>query len=302
MSQNDNLNSQASASGNLATNALLANLKLSTWSNRKLDKKLSRDLENNNQATTGAASVSKHLVARSHASYKAVLYAAGKIRTYHYQNTLPWLDRGARILPAPHYMNYVTEMRALIHEFETKVTDFVTDYPQIVANAPAFLGALYNPNDFPPVAKLQSCFYAVLDFIPLQDSGDIRCNLGNAIAIEEIKSQAETRARQALADCTHDLASRLLNQVQKIAEYGKRDKAKLPKQTMDNLQELLSLVPSLNFTGSPEIQAMCDRIARELSDTGQAPQDAAKKAEAIYDDLSAFMGTLSPSQKESECD
>lgn len=281
---------QTTSTGNIAQNALLANLKVTTWTARKFDKAISTALNTQYNATRDVSRVTKKLVPDSFKSYDLVVKTAGHLRTYHYKHTTPWIDRGARILPAANYLTYTAEMSKLKSAFDNAVVEFVKDYPQLLQDAPTLMGNLYRASDFPSTNSIARLFAVELVFIPFADVQDIRCNLGNAVAIAELQQQTEDRFREALNAATNDLASRLSNQVAKIAEYGKRGKDRLPKQTIEGLRELCALIPSLNLTGDQNLQGFVDRAMQELDRPDQTPEDAADKAQHIVDDLAAFMG------------
>ncbi|GIW55381.1 MAG: hypothetical protein KatS3mg082_1785 [Nitrospiraceae bacterium] len=77
-----------------------------------------------------------------------------------------------------------------------------------------------------------------------------------------------------------DLWRRLLEAVQRVVERLSAEEPRFRDTMVENLRELVDLVPRLNLTNDPRLEAMRQEIAQHLS--GHAPEalrvDAAKRA------------------------
>ena len=98
---------------------MLATVSIRQWSAKKADKKATKDVHERNNARSDAGSYRKALVAK--AAIEEIQSIAGEARQVHYELTSPWLDNGARILPAYYSENYVSllpgEERSITIEF-----------------------------------------------------------------------------------------------------------------------------------------------------------------------------------------
>ena len=82
----------------LSTRAMLSGLTIRQWTARKLDKRVTAEVAATHGTDSHVGRYNKSLVAKE--SLAAIVAAANAARALHYARTLPWLDDGARILPA----------------------------------------------------------------------------------------------------------------------------------------------------------------------------------------------------------
>jgi hypothetical protein len=76
----------------LSEKAMLVNLKISVWTARKFDPKVTQEIERSHNTRGDIGRFNKALVSLK--SVKKYQVIAGEIRTFHYANTLPWGDEG----------------------------------------------------------------------------------------------------------------------------------------------------------------------------------------------------------------
>ena len=131
----------------ISDRAMLARLSIRQWTARKLDKRITREVNRQYGAAANAGNYNKMLV--DSPLLAAVEKVRGQAREFHLQNTLPWLDNGARILPAKHFLEYSNVMRGLRERFEAAAAEFSANYSQFVDDARRSLGDLFDPEDYP---------------------------------------------------------------------------------------------------------------------------------------------------------
>ena len=98
--------------------AMLAAVHISIWTAVKHDRKISRDVANQNGAHQGAGRYNKQLL-RGAEKLDELRTLAGQVRQYFYKITLPWSDEGFRLLPSNLYFDLTARMR----EFEAQLLD-----------------------------------------------------------------------------------------------------------------------------------------------------------------------------------
>ena len=76
----------------LSQKAVLASIRISQWSARKVDKNATDEIHARNHAEPHAGRYNKLLIARE--GLQKVQHVAGEARTFHYGMTQPWLDDG----------------------------------------------------------------------------------------------------------------------------------------------------------------------------------------------------------------
>lgn len=290
---------------NISTRAMLAELTISQWSARRHDKAVSAEVAQQHDSDVAIGKFNKSLVANG--ALKPVQSAASELRTYHYTNTLPWSDSGPRILPAENYMAYTAGIRERRTAFERAVAAFLVDYDSHVEDARKRLGSLYRASDHPTRAQLERRFACESRFLPLPDADDFRVALGD-LEERRIRDQIEARMSETIAAAHRSLWQRchdaVAHMVERLNAYQRDDEGKVVATFRDslveNIRELVELLPRLNLTGDPELEAMRRRIERELAahDADELRQDetvridVARQAADILSAMAGYCGDL----------
>lgn len=277
--------------------ALLVWLRISTWSARKYDKKVSAEVNARHNASSDASRVNKLLLPGDASAYKALIAIAGAIRTQHYANTLAWSDEGWRLLPTANYANYTSWLRDRQREFSDALNEFSTDYPALRAQAARLLNGMYRDEDYPAVADIRSKFALAIEYAPVPAHGDIRVDLG-ADQIALIESGISDRLERATADAMRDAWTRLHDVVSKIAERLSQPEAIFRDSLISNAEQVCDVLQRLNVTNDPALENMRIRVRRELTrfspDTlRDVPSHRQQTADRAADILKAMQGLLS---------
>jgi len=284
----------------LASRAMLAGLHISTWGNRKFDRRVSEEVETQHEAEKGVGSYNKRLLAKD--ALKEIGGAVAEARDLFYKSTLPWTDAGLRILPSAMYFALVNDMRKCKARFERGVDALVKDYEQHVAEARKRLGKLFVEADYPPVVQLRARYSFEIAFSPLPAKEDFRADLP-AEVIADIRQDIESRTARAFEDAVKDLWNRLYEGVEHVRDRLKAfhidGEGKVHHPFRDSmflhLRELCDMLPRLNVTGDAKLESMRLRLVESLASATLDPQelrynpaerDAALKA---ADDLLASM-------------
>ena len=137
----------------LSSSALIVNLSLSVWTGRKLDKRVSEEVDQQNSTKTRAGNYHKNLLAGS-SKLTEITKIANAIRSWMYGVTQPWGDNGDRVLNMAHFMEFKDRLTDYEAQFSTAVNNFLNDYDTLVAAAAFQLGDLFNREDTPHVSTL----------------------------------------------------------------------------------------------------------------------------------------------------
>lgn len=281
----------------LTDKAMLARPRITLWSAKKHDAKVSAEVAQSHGTSTEAGRYNKHLLAGFDAPLKAVQKLANEARTFHYENTLAWADDGARILPAANFFDYSQRMGEFRERFETTVGNFCTEYPNLRENARRALNGLFNPDDYPDERDIARRFDFDVAILPMPDAQDFRVNLGDA-EVAAIRQEIEKRTEEATAGAMRDLWQRLYDCVTAM-----RDKLAVPDaifrdSLVGNLRDLCALLPKLNVTGDEKLQALADQAEHNLAahnpetlrESPAARATAAQDAARIAKLMESYMG------------
>ena len=282
--------------------AMLAKLRISRWAASKHDKKISADVAAQHGADVTMGRYSKRLVAKER--LETIAQIATRARHHHYENTLPWLDDGARILPAANYFDYMQQQNAFRAEFEQAVSAFEKEYPVVLDDARRSLNGLFNEADYPDPGQIASKFAMQVDVDPMPTAEDFRVALSedeNARIRESIQGRLDDAVQGAINDVWHRVHDTVAKMVERLRAYEVDGDGKVHNAFRDslvgNIRALSELLPKLNITNSNALEVMRQRLADELCsfDAPVLREDAtirneiAANAEAILADIKDLM-------------
>ena len=138
----------------IASSAVLIEVNISMWTARKLDKKVSREIDQTKGATEKAGNYNKNLLAGTK-QLDELSSLVGEIRNWNLKQTLPWSDTGTRLLPMSNFFNYKQQLTDYQDQFDRKVKQLIQDYPQLVSLAAFKLGELFKRDDYPPAEEIE---------------------------------------------------------------------------------------------------------------------------------------------------
>jgi len=274
---------------------MLVRLTISQWSARKFDRKVSDKVARDYGASSDAGRYSKVLIAEE--AIQAIAKAANEARTYHYENTLPWRDDGARILPAAQFERYSKSLREFRAKFDQAVSDFVPRYSDYVEAAKGRLNGMFEPSDYPQSHELADRYSFETTIDPIPDAPDFRVAL-QAEDAAAIQASIEARNRVALDAAMRDVWTRLHDTVSRVAERLTDPDAIFRDSLIENLTGLVKVLPALNLTSDPGLTRLADevqaKILRFAPDTLRAHKptraQVAEDASAILDAMKAYTG------------
>ena len=216
-----------SAGALLAARAMLAGLTISQWSARKTDKRATREVHTHHNAKDDSGTYRKALVAKS--ALEGIAAIASEARGTHYALTLPWLDSGARLLPAAKFLDYTNKMRDLRERFEIAAAEFSANYSQYVEDARRTLGDLFDVADYPEPAKIARAFDFGTRILPVPTSGDFRVDMAEG-QLANMRKQIEESTAEALAGAQRDAYERIAKavgaMVERLSAYQPGEKGK----------------------------------------------------------------------------
>ena len=246
----------------LSDRALLVQLNISQWSARKLDKKATREVTNNNGAALDAGNFNKKLLPLNDALAN-VHTMTGDIRREFHANTLPWGMEHTHMLPTPNYLHFMTTFRKRKADWELTVRKFLTDYPSLQVTAQRFLGNLYNPEDYPHVRDLRDKFNMDLVVMPVP-TNDFRVQIADE-ELAGIHADIQRRMQESSAMAMKEAWQRLYGQVKLMSERLGNLDGRLYDSLFDNTLELCSILPRLNFADDPQLETMRQEVEAKLA-------------------------------------
>jgi hypothetical protein len=254
----------------IASSAVLIDLNISVWTARKLDRNVSKEIDINKRTTTKAGNYNKHILAGSD-HLEAITKLSGEIREWHARQTLPWSDTGTRLLPMNNFFDYKTQLGLYEAEFQTRVNNFINEYPNIITVMAYRLGQLFDRSEYPDAHKIASKFNLKYTIMPVPEINDFRIDVEDAIREEmrtEYEKAYESRVEAAMQDAWSRLHGTLEHMVDRLSG---EDKKIFRNSLIENALELTSLLTKLNVTKDPKLEQA--RKALEQSLVGVTPDE-----------------------------
>jgi hypothetical protein len=220
----------------------------------------------NASAVRDASQTKKNLFAGT-SMRKDIDKFAARIRLYHNQHTLPWADKGQRLLPTKLFMEYKQTMDAHEHTFNMMCNNFFIMYPQLVQDASLSLGTMYKASDYPELEDVKGKFGFRRSVDPIPESGDFRLDVSNS-DLEDIKTQYESKFSERLADAMkapwERLHTTLTAMSEKLTDNGDDEKKRYHDSLLTNAQDLCGLLTKLNVTNDPKLEEARQDLERAL--------------------------------------
>lgn len=263
----------------IGSNAMLIDLNISVWTGRKMDKKVSEEVDASKGTKARAGNYHKKLMAGSD-KLENIQKIVTAVRSWNYQQTLPWSDGGSRLLPMKNFFNYKETLNNFENQFNQAVDEFITEYPQLVSGSAFTLGDLFDRGEYPTADSLKEKFRFKFVFSPVPDAGDFRIEVEDE-AKAELEAQYKSYYEQKLADAMADAWTRLhetLTHISERLDYTDENKKKFWDSTITNATELCSLLSNLNVTNDPKLEDARQKLEKALS--GIEPSDV-RESEAI---------------------
>jgi hypothetical protein len=250
----------------IGNNAMLVELNMSVWTARKMDRKVSEEVDAANNTKARAGNYHKKLLAGS-AKLDSIQRIATAVRTWHYTNTLPWSDNGARLLPMRNFFEYKNTLNDFETQFNAAVKEFLIEYPTLVSSAAFTLGTLFDRDEYPDVDMVEGKFRFKYTFTPVPDAGDFRVDVEESTK-KELQQQYEDYYKNKLQDAMKDAWDRLHSTLSHISErldYTDDNKKKFWDSMFSNAVDLCELLTKLNVTNDPALERARQDMERALS-------------------------------------
>jgi hypothetical protein len=227
--------------------------------------------------------------------------------TYHRNNTLPYMDKGPRILPVANYEEYTREMRSRFARVESEAQSILPQWDTLVTRDIAYRSQ--NPtkpqrasvSDYPTAEEFSDKLGFDMRFMPLPDSRHFLFDIDEADmkALDESVAMAERIARD---DAVKRMLTPLSHLVEKLNKPIDSEGSIFRDSAVENIIEGIEQARKLCLDESPEIQNMIkelnDQVSKYAVNTDwlrQSPpirEQAAKQLSDIASKMGAFMGAF----------
>jgi len=276
----------------ISASAVLVELNISVWPASKIDREITDKVNSDAGAVRGASQTKKNLFAGT-SLRKDISDFAARVRLYHNKHTLPWADKGERMLPTALFMDYKQTMNGFEQTFNMMCNNFYIEYPRLVAEAPTALQGLYKAEDYPELTDVRLKFGFRRTVKPVPEAGDFRLDIP-AYDLEEMRSEFMSQQDRKLAEAMREPWERLHKTLVAMSEKltdveGDDGKKRYHDTLLTNPLELCSLLTKLNITNDPKLEearrqvevAMLNADMESIKEDADTRSELKSKVDAI---------------------
>jgi hypothetical protein len=276
----------------ISASAVLVELNISVWPASKIDREITDKVNSDAGAVRGASQTKKNLFAGT-SLRKDISDFAARVRLYHNKHTLPWADKGERMLPTALFMDYKQTMNGFEQTFNMMCNNFYIEYPRLVAEAPTALQGLYKAEDYPELTDVRLKFGFRRTVKPVPEAGDFRLDIP-AYDLEEMRaefmSQQDRKLAEAMREPWERLHKTLVAMSEKLTDVeGDDGKKRYHDTLLTNPLELCALLTKLNITNDPKLEearrqvevAMLNADMESIKEDADTRSELKSKVDAI---------------------
>lgn len=234
---------------------------------------------------------------------RQILSAISEAYSYHKEHTVPYIDKGPRILPNAVYMEYTTEMRNRIQQTDALLAKHMPNYDQYVQMDIQYRSRGPNSTakveDYPTADEFQARIGVDLRFMPLPDQKHFLFDLSDEDVANFSQAMMDAE-RMARNDALTRMLEPLQHLVEKLNKPIKSDGSVFRDSAIENIIEGVDVARKLLIDPSPEVQSVMETLNQAISKYAnnsewlrESPivrEQAAKQLDDIAKQMGAFMG------------
>ena len=221
-----------------------------------------------------------------------------EVRKYFKEKTMTY-GRSLGIIPAKNYFNFLQDIGNFRLEFNTEKENIIRNIEEVIANARAANGDLFDRNNYPSIAELEANIYFSIEANPVPATNDYD-KLADLTPeeIELLKKEAVLSNQSKLESAMQDLFGRLMKGLIHAAERLKDDdngEMQIFRDSLiGNIGKAVEAAETLNIEDNDQLQQFTDKIkdvfdglsAQELRTNSQLRKETAAKAADIAQKMS----------------
>lgn len=253
----------------ISTSSMLVDLSIRSWTGTKIDRTTTMMVDAVNSTTTNAGKYQKNLFAGTKDLHDINKFDS-RIRAWNISQTLPWSDKGQRLLPASKFFDYKQALSNYEAMRKQMITKFLGNYDDLITQASQALGSLFMLDDYPDQMQVAKQFEFKYSFLPVPVAGDFRVDVGNDAIAElhnQFNSSVNDRVRTAMADVTWRLEDCLRRMSERLTDDDNDTEAKkkIFRDTLvTNAQELVLDLKHLNITNDPKLESARVQLSKAV--------------------------------------
>lgn len=248
----------------LKDNAVLVRLNIRKWTGEMLDRRITEEVAEANEAQSGmsAGRYTKKLVSKER--IKRVANVDGSIRTIHAQETLPWMQDGVALLPIKNWHRYMEKMNEKRREWEDAVQEFLDGLAEEKMLAKLRLGKMYREEEFPTASALRGRFVFSVQVFPVPDSSHFVGALLSPQDMAEAQESLEQAVKDATQEAVREMWERACRPITRMIDRLSGPERIFRDSLVENVAEMVDAIQRMNITNDPKLKEMAEQMQTRL--------------------------------------
>lgn len=229
-------------------------------------------------------------------SFAALAAWEANTRAEHRRRSVPFSDNGPRLIAAGGVLAYKQVMDDALDVGKALWADFLVRYDVAVQDARALRGDRFDVNDYPTVQELQNRFVLQFRILPMPSVGNLPQAIAAMVA-RDSQAAIDDAVSEAKRYVFKQLRIPVAHMVEKLLGYTGTRTGSFHGSLVDNILEIIDLLPSLNIDGDATIEAMglamraalTTYTAEDLRSDDNVRADVAQQAQDILAAIDSFI-------------
>lgn len=249
----------------------------------------------------GTAAAEDAMQAKSAGKYTKNLYPKHLIdpiiqvenaaRQFVQARTRMWM-KGVNLMPTSRYMEVAEQLGKYELQFNQTVTAFMNNFANVLSEARETQGLMFDPAAYPDLTELRNEFSFKVRFMPFAEVGEF-AQLDGISEDDKRQLQAEMAKQYdaAFAESHKELYTKLFKAVQRIVTQTSKEKGRIYDTLTGDLEELIDILPDLNFMGDQTLDGLLDEC-RNIAIDPQVLRTSPEARERVSEDAAAILNKM----------
>lgn len=271
-------------------------LEASGWGGSRTDAEASREVEQNNGATTGSVRAVKQLMVTAKGEIDLVRSHQRALRQYLDQVSVPF-GRGARLVPTSKILDILGELGRRREAMRAAVAVLASVWDERVKTSLDALGGLADPTLYPRAEDVSALFDVKVSCAPLPEGRDysrlaLPVDAAQALAerMEREQVTAVDSMRKEIANRTKDAVIRVKGILQKKLDGAR---TRLHDSAMEEIAIVTMLLKEIDFDGSlsaiiSELEGITKKPIDDIRDKKHVQEEVRVKFDELEQQLNGM--------------
>lgn len=179
--------------------------------------------------------------------------------------SIPWLNGGLRYVPIANYPKVKSGLQELSNEFEDTFMEIDSNYDSHKLDYLKQVNDIADEVPFPTREQLRAGFSFSWTEMPLPNVDDIRLKHISKKDAEAIEEGVKSQYAKILKNSQYEIVDRLRELVAHLKDKLDADGGRVFHAAVENVQEAVAIVETLNITGDPDVTRIINRVRAEIA-------------------------------------